>query len=90
MAKRPLGMFSRAHIETEELFTQFQAEAMLYLKQQFALEDDSFKLEGATWDRFFKERERAEKEGTLDDFDKLVLEQMMPAIQQLMQFEQGQ
>ena len=87
---KPLGIYSRAHLEAEELFSQFQAEALLFIKQQFSMEDDSFKLEGASWEQFFKERERAEKEGTLDEFDKLVLEQMMPAIQQLMQPEQGQ
>ena len=58
---------------------------LLYIKQQFALEDDSFKLEGATWEEFFKERERAEKEGTLDQFDKMVLESVMPSIQSIMQ-----
>ena len=82
---KPLGIFSRAHLETEELFSQFQAMTLLYIKQQFALEDDSFKLEGATWEEFFKERERAEKEGTLDQFDKMVLESVMPSIQSIMQ-----
>ena len=82
---KPLGIFSRAHLETEELFSQFQAMTLLYIKQQFALEDDSFKLEGATWEEFFKERERAEKEGTLDQFDKMVLESVMPSIQAIMQ-----
>ena len=81
---KPLGIFSRAHLETEELFSQFQAMTLLYIKQQFALEDDSFKLEGATWEEFFKERERAEKEGTLDQFDKMVLESVMPSIQAIM------
>ena len=84
---KPLGMFSRAHLETEELFTHLQAEAMLYIKEQFGMEDDSFKIEGATWSQFFKERERAEKEGTLDQFDSMVLEQMTPILQQLMQSE---
>lgn len=87
---KPLGMFSRAHIESEEMFTQLQAEAMLYIKEQFSMEDDSFKLEGATWDQFFKERERAEKEGTLDQFDQMVLEQMMPAIQGILMQEATQ
>ena len=82
---KPLGIFSRAHLETEELFSQFQAMTLLYIKQQFALEDDSFKLEGATWEEFFTERERAEKEGTLDQFDKMVLESVMPSIQSIMQ-----
>ena len=82
---KPLGIFSRAHLETEELFSQFQAMTLLYIKEQFALEDDSFKLEGATWEEFFKERERAEKEGTLDQFDKMVLESVMPSIQSIMQ-----
>ena len=82
---KPLGIFSRAHLETEELFSQFQAMTLLYIKQQFALEDDRFKLEGATWEEFFKERERAEKEGTLDQFDKMVLESVMPSIQSIMQ-----
>ena len=82
---KPLGIFSRAHLETEELFSQFQAMTLLYIKEQFALEDDSFKLEGATWEEFFKERERAEKEGTLDQFDKMVLESVMPSIQAIMQ-----
>ena len=85
---KPLGMFSRAHIETEEMFSQLQALSMLYIKEQFGMEDDSFKLEGASWEQFFKERERAEKEGTIDQFDKMVLEQIMPAIQQMMQQEE--
>lgn len=62
---------------------------MLYIKQQFGLEDDSFKLEGATWEQFFGARERAEKEGTLDEFDKSLMAQMMPAMEQLMQEQNG-
>lgn len=85
---KPLGMFSRAHLEAEELFSQFQAEALLFIKQQFGMEDDKFKLEGSTWEQFFRARERAEREGTLDDFDKSIMEQMMPAMQQLMQSEE--
>lgn len=85
---RPLGIFSRAHLESEELFSHYQAQALLYIKQQFGLEDDSFKIEGATWDEFFKARERAEKEGTLDDFDRSVSEQIMPIINQILAQEQ--
>lgn len=83
-----MGIFSKAHLESEELFTQFQAQALLYIKEQFSVEDDKFILEGATWDQFFKAREKAEKEGTLDDFDRQLAEQLMPAMQQLMQQEQ--
>ena len=89
MSKRPLGIFSRAHLESEELFTQFQGLALLYIKEQFSFEDTSFKLEGSTWDQFFKERESAEKEGRLDEFEKSLMDQLMPAMQQLMQQEQS-
>lgn len=54
------------------------------------MEEDKFTLEGATWDQFFKARERAEAEGTLDEFDQQLAAQLMPAMQQLMQQEQGQ
>lgn len=89
MPKRPLGIFSRAHLESEELFTEFQAKALLYIKEQFSLEDDIFILEGSSWNQFFAAREKAEKEGTLDEFDRQLSEQLMPAMQQLMQ-QQGQ
>ena len=86
--KRPLGIFSKAHLESEELFTELQGLALLYIKEQFSLENASFKLEGATWDQFFRERERAEQEGRLDEFEQSLMEQLMPAMQQLMQQEQ--
>lgn len=52
------------------------------------MEDDKFKLEGSTWEQFFKAREKAEKEGTLDEFNQQLIAQMGPALQQLMAVEQ--
>lgn len=83
MPKKPLGIFAKAHLESERLFTELQAEAMLYLKEQFSMEDDSFKLEGATWEEFFKRRDKAIQEGTLDQFDQELLAQMGPLMEQL-------
>lgn len=82
---KPMGIFSKSHLEAEELFAQFQAEALLFIKEQFSFETDEFKLEGMTWDQFFKTRERFEKEGRLDEFNQQLASQLMPAMQQLMQ-----
>lgn len=87
---KPLGIFSRAHLESEELFSEFQAMALIYIKEQFGLEADEFKLEGSTWDQFFKAREKYENEGRLDEFDQMLAKQLQPAMQQLVQQQQGQ
>lgn len=81
--RKALGIFSRAHLETEKLFEELQAQSMLYIKEQFSMEDDKFKLEGSTWEEFFKAREAAEKEGTLSEFDQLILEQITPMFERL-------
>ena len=82
---KAIGAFAKAHLETEELFTEFQAEAMLYLKEQYSMEDDSFKLEEATWEQFFRAKEKAQKEGTLDQFEQQLAAQLGPLLQQLQQ-----
>ena len=89
MAKVPIGMFAKAHLDVEALFTEFQAEAMLYLKEQYSMADDSFKLEEATWEQFFRAKEKAQKEGTLDQFEQQLASQLEPLLQSLLQQQAG-
>lgn len=84
---KPLGIFAKAHLETEALFSELQAESMLYIQEAFSMEQDSFKLEGASWEEFFQRKAQAEKDGKLDEFDAQLMQELLPLIQSMI--EQG-
>ncbi len=86
MAKKGLGLYSTATIESLRRAEGFQAQAVMYIKQQFAVEDDEeLKLEGLTWDKFIRQLESSDKNGTSDEFERQIADLLGPVVEAVMQ-----
>ena len=82
-------MFAKAHVESIKRAELLQAQAALYIQEQFGFEDEpELTLEKLTWERFIRDLDDADRNETRDEFDEKIgrmLEQLMPAV-----FEQEQ
>lgn len=88
MAKKALGLFSKATMEGLRLAESYQAQAVMYIKEQFAVENtDEIKLEGLTWDKFIKQLESADKNDTNVEFERQIADLLGPVIEAV--FEQS-
>lgn len=89
MARRALGRFSKGTVESLKRAEAMQAEAVLFIKEEFSTEDDpKLELEGLSWDRFIRDLESAEKNDTKEEFDRVVADMLRQAIPLVFQPEQ--
>lgn len=80
----PLGIFARAMFEAIEKSEAMQAAAAIYIKEEFAVEDDpKLKLEGLEWEDFITRLETARLEGREEEFEAELAQLIIPLIQQV-------
>ncbi len=81
---RPVGMFAKAHVESIKRAELLQAQAALYIQEQFGFEDEpELTLEGLTWDRFVRDLDSADRNDTRDEFDEKIgrlVGELLPAV----------
>lgn len=85
MAKIATGMYSKAMFDGIQRAEAMQAEAVLYIMEQFSVEDpDEIKLEELTLERLVTMLDRADKAGTRGELEAKLAELFMPAVQQIL------
>ena len=81
---RPVGMFAKAHMETIKRAELLQAQAALYIQEQFGFEDEpEMTLENLSWDRFVRELDSADRNDTRDACDEKIgrlVSELLPAV----------
>lgn len=78
---KPIGQFAQAMFLAIEKATAMEADAALYIKSQFAVEDE-LTLENLTWDKLLKEIASARAEGRYEELQGRLAELITPALEQ--------
>jgi len=82
-------MFAQAMDQSIKRAEVMQAQAVLYIQGQFAVEDDeALKIEGLTWERFIKDLEASNANDTQQEFEAKIAEVLQSVVEQV--FAEGQ
>ena len=89
---RKLGRYAQADLMSIERAISMQGRSIARIQQDFAAEEEPYTLESKTWDELMQEREDAERNGTLTEFDAKVASALVPMLEQVLaqMSQQGQ
>ena len=87
MARKGIGKFAKGHLEALRLAEAYMGLTTLYIKREFAMENDEITLEELTLERYIEELMTAEEGGTRAEFDEKLAGLLGPIIQQALSAE---
>lgn len=88
--REPKGNWSKVSIAAMRKAEEMQGMAIAHINEAFSVETDEVNLEHMTLGDFIRALETAEKNGTRDDFEDRLAQQLLPMIQQVMSQQQQQ
>lgn len=85
MAKIPRGNWSAQSLKAIRLADEYQQLSASYIADQFAVESDEIDIRSLTFKDFLRALETAERNGTREEFENRLAQQLQPIIQLAMQ-----
>jgi len=86
--RNPRGNWSKVSIAAMRKAEEMQGMAVSYINDTFSVETDEVNIENMTFKDFVRALETAEKNGTRDEFEDRLAQQLLPIIQTVMQQSQ--
>jgi Ca2+-binding EF-hand superfamily protein len=84
MARIPKGNWSKVSIEAMRKAEEMQGMAVAYINDSFSVETDELDINQMTFGEFVRALEQAEKNGTREELERRLAEQLMPMIETVM------
>jgi Ca2+-binding EF-hand superfamily protein len=84
MARIPRGNWSKVSIEAMRKAEEMQGMAVAYINYSFSVETDELDINQMTFGEFVRALEQAEKNGTREELERRLAEQLMPMIETVM------
>lgn len=88
--KNPRGDFSRLSVTAMARAEELQLLATAYIKEAFNVESDEVDIRTMTYQDFLRALDVANKNGTRDEFEKRLADQLMAIIPQMIQPQEQQ
>jgi Ca2+-binding EF-hand superfamily protein len=82
--RNPKGSLSRLSFASIQLAEAMQARSVDYINEAFHTESDEVDINRMTYHDFITALETAEKNGTRDEFERRLADQLLPMIQAVM------
>ena len=88
MAKIPRNSFSRLSVLATERAEYMQGLTVEYINDQFAADSDTVDINSMTFGDFMAALNKAEENGTREEFEAVLARQLLPIVEQVMAMSQ--